>query len=59
MKGARLALTFALAAIAAIAILWFTSSFFVLEDQNPRGSLQAPAFASVGEVFAEGARLHG
>lgn len=36
------ALRLALGLIAAIAAIWFISSFFVLEDQNPRSSLNLP-----------------
>ncbi|MDQ0305051.1 hypothetical protein [Ancylobacter polymorphus] len=43
----RTALRLALGLIAALAAIWFISSFFVLEDENPRGSLgqPQPAFA--------------
>ncbi|WP_371348127.1 hypothetical protein [Ancylobacter sp. IITR112] len=38
----RTALRLALALIAAIAVIWLISSFFVLEDENPRSSLGSP-----------------
>ncbi|MCS0501241.1 hypothetical protein [Ancylobacter mangrovi] len=39
---ARTLLTIALALITAVAIVWFISSFFVLQDENPRTSLDTP-----------------
>lgn len=53
VRGARLALSLALAAIAAIAVFWFASSFFVLKDQNPRGSLGGPALAGASVPVAQ------
>ncbi|WP_421699172.1 hypothetical protein [Ancylobacter sp.] len=38
----RTALRLALGLIAVLAAIWFISSFFVLEDQNPRSSLNLP-----------------
>ncbi|UOK72426.1 hypothetical protein [Ancylobacter polymorphus] len=38
----RTALSFALGLIAAIAVIWFINSFFVLDDENPRSSLSQP-----------------
>lgn len=38
----RVALRLALGFIAAIAVIWIISSFFVLEDENPRSSLGSP-----------------
>lgn len=38
-------LRLALGVIALIAVIWFVSSFFVLEDENPRSSLRGPAHA--------------
>lgn len=45
MTGSRLVLTLAVGAIAVIAVVWFISSFFVLEDESPRGSLAGPTVA--------------
>lgn len=47
MTGSRLILTLAVGAIAVIAVVWFISSFFVLEDESPRGSLASPTVAVV------------
>ncbi len=45
MRGQML-LRLAVGAIAVIALVWFISSFFMLEDENPRGSLSAPTYAA-------------
>ncbi|WGD30489.1 hypothetical protein AncyloWKF20_01195 [Ancylobacter sp. WKF20] len=45
MRGQTL-LRLVLGAIAALAVIWFVSSFFVLKDDNPRGSLTGAHYAA-------------
>lgn len=47
MRGQML-LRLVLGVIAVIALVWFISSFFVLEDENPRGTLAGPVYAASG-----------
>jgi uncharacterized protein YggT (Ycf19 family) len=49
MSGARLVLAIAVGAIAIVAVIYFVTSWFVLEDENPRqGSvLELPTYSFV------------
>lgn len=48
---ARMILTVALSLITAIALIWFISSFFVLEDESPRSDLSTPVPVSVERLL--------
>lgn len=45
MRGQSL-LRLVIGVIAAMALIWFIASFFMLGDENPRSALDAPHYAA-------------